>query len=238
MLVHALYRLLTVAMIVALPMSAWCTAQEPGKKKLPTLPKETNTQPPKSQPEKQQSKWKPLMEKDSLKGWEITNFGGEGEADVKEGVLRLERGEPLTGVTTISKEFPKTNYEMRWKASRIDGSDFFAGVTFPVGDEFCSLIVGGWGGGLVGLSSIDGNDASENETTGFHQFKNKQWYSFKIRVDKEHITAWIDDKEVVKVERKDKKFSLRGEVFKSKPLGYCAFQSIVEVKEWEYQTIE
>ena len=27
------------------------------------------------------------------------------------------------------------------------------------------LIVGGWGGTVVGLSSIDGMDASENETT-------------------------------------------------------------------------
>jgi len=178
------------------------------------------------------------MEKDSLKGWEITNFGGEGTAEVNEGVLRLDRGEPMTGVTTIRKDFPKENYEMRWKASRVDGSDFFAGVTFPVGDEFCSLICGGWGGGLVGLSSINGNDASENESTGFRQFKNKQWYAFRVRVDKQHITAWIDDEEIIKVEREGKKFSLRGEVFKSKPLGYCVFQSIVDVKEWEYQSVE
>jgi len=186
---------------------------------------------------KEKSKWKRLMEKDSLKGWEITNFGGEGEVEVKDGVLRLERGEPLTGVNIISKDFPKQNYEIRWKASRIDGSDFLAGVTFPVGDEFCSFICGGWGGGLVGLSSINGNDAAENESTGFHQFKNKQWYAFRLRVDKK-ITAWIDDKEVLQVAREDKKFSLRGEVFKSKPLGYCVFQSIVEIKDWEYQTIE
>ena len=185
-----------------------------------------------------ESKWKPLLEKDSLKGWEITNFGGEGTAEVNEGVLRLDRGEPMTGITTIRKDFPKENFEMRWKASRVDGSDFFAGVTFPVGDEFCSLICGGWGGGLVGLSSINNSDASENETTGFHSFKNKQWYAFRVRVDKKTITAWIDDKEILKVEREGKKFSLRGEVFKSKPLGYCVFQSIVDVKEWEYQTIE
>ncbi|HUP81768.1 MAG TPA: DUF1080 domain-containing protein [Pirellula sp.] len=185
-----------------------------------------------------ESKWKPLLEKDSLKGWEITNFGGEGDVQLSDGVLRLERGEPLTGINMITKGFPKENFEMRWKATRVEGSDFLAGVTFPVGDEFCSLICGGWGGGLVGLSSIDGNDASENETTNFIQFKNKQWYSFRVRVDKKHITVWVDDKETLKVEREDKKFSLRGEVFKSKPVGYCVFQSIVDVKEWEYQTVE
>ncbi len=223
-----------------------CIAQEPAKKALPSPPAEAKAEiaaekvvaETKADVAKEKSKWKPLLEKDSLKGWEITNFGGEGNVEINEGVLRLERGEPLTGVTKINKDFPKQNYEMRWKASRIDGSDFFAGVTFPVGDEFCSFICGGWGGGLVGLSSINGNDASENEATGFHQFKNKQWYAFKVRVDKKHITAWIDDKEVLQVERENKKFSLRGEVFKSKPLGYCVFQSIVDVKEWEYQTVE
>lgn len=218
---------------ITIVTSQFAAAQSPTKKVVPQPPENT-----KVEPNEAESKWKPLMEKDSLKGWEITNFGGEGIAEVNDGVLRLDRGEPMTGITTIRKDFPKENFEMRWKATRVDGSDFFAGVTFPVGDEFCSLICGGWGGGLVGLSSINNSDASENETTGFHQFKNKQWYAFRVRVDKKHITAWIDDKEILKVEREGKKFSLRGEVFKSKPLGYCVFQSIVDVKEWEYQTIE
>ncbi len=208
-------------------------AQESAKKDPPKT-----TDAAKVVPEKEKSKWKPMLEKDSLKGWEVTNFGGEATAELTDGVLRLDRGDPLTGINSIRKDFPKENFEMRWKASRVDGSDFFAGVTFPVGDEFCSLICGGWGGGLVGLSSINGNDASENDTTNFRQFKNKQWYAFKVRVDKKKITVWIDDEEVIQVERADKKFSLRGEVFKSKPVGYCVFQSIVDVKEWEYQTIE
>jgi len=233
MLFAPLVRKLCVALYVTVLSTQFAVAQEPTKKVLPQPPEST-----KIAAKVAESKWKPLMEKDSLKGWEITNFGGEGTVEVDEGVLRLDRGEPMTGITTIRKDFPKENFEMRWKASRVDGSDFFAGVTFPVGDEFCSLICGGWGGGLVGLSSINNSDASENETTGFHQFKNKQWYLFRVRVDKKNVTAWIDDKEVLTVEREGKKFSLRGEVFKSKPLGYCVFQSIVEVKEWEYQTVE
>ena len=228
-----LNRSLCVGVLLSVLMMQMVTAQESTKKVLPKPPDDE-----KVVPEKEESKWKPLVEKDSLKGWEITNFGGEGTAEVNEGVLRLDRGEPMTGVTTIRKDFPKENYEMRWKATRVDGSDFFVGVTFPVGDEFCSLICGGWGGGLVGLSSINGNDASENESTGFRQFKNKQWYAFRVRVDRKHITAWIDDEEVIKVEREGKKFSLRGEVFKSKPVGYCVFQSIVDVKDWEYQSVE
>ena len=233
MLFNTLFRRLSVGLSITLLATQIAIAQEEKKKVLPKPPIDE-----KVVPKKEESKWKPLFEKDSLKGWEITNFGGEGTVEINEGVMRLDRGEPMTGVTTIRKDFPKENFEMRWKASRVDGSDFFAGVTFPVGDEFCSLICGGWGGGLVGLSSINGNDASENETTGFRQFKNKQWYAFRVRVDKKHITVWIDDEEVIKTEREGKKFSLRGEVFKSKPVGYCVFQSIVDVKEWEYQTVE
>ena len=230
---QSLVAILYFGMATAIFSTHVCVAQESPKQ----VPAKVSDD-AKAVPVKEQSKWKPLLEKDSLKGWEVTNFGGEGTAELNEGVLRLERGEPLTGINMITKKFPKENFEMRWKAMRVDGSDFFAGVTFPVGDEFCSLICGGWGGGLIGLSSINGNDASENETTGFHQFKNKKWYAFRVRVDKKHITVWIDDKEAIQVERENNKFSLRGEVFKSKPVGYCVFQSIVDIKEWEYQAVE
>lgn len=182
-------------------------------------------------------KWKPLLKQDSLDGWESTNFGGEGAVEVSEGVLKIERGEPLTGITYKGKDFPLENYELRWKAQRVEGSDFFAGVTFPVGKEHCSFICGGWGGGLVGLSSINGNDASENETARLHSFKNGTWYSFRIRVDANNVTVWMEDKEIIQVER-TKKFSLRGEVLKSRPLGYCVFRSMALVKDWEYRLLD
>lgn len=48
----------------------------------------------------------------------------------------------------------------------MSSSEFFCGLTVPVrtGTECVSLIVGGWGGSLVGISSIDGLDASETST--------------------------------------------------------------------------
>ena len=130
------------------------------------------------------------------------------------------------------------NFEMQWKAQRLDGSDFFVGITFPVGKEHCSLIVGGWGGGLVGISSIDGNDASENETASYRNFKNGQWYEFKVRVDAKNITVWIDNEQILEVPRGERKFSVRAEVMRSRPLGYCVFQSKVTVKDWVYRTID
>jgi hypothetical protein len=183
-------------------------------------------------------KWIPLLAKDSLEGWEATNFGGEGSVEIKDGVLMLGRGDPLTGVTSKKKDLPTDKYEMRWKAKRVDGTDFFAGVTFPIGKEHCSFICGGWGGGLVGISSINGNDASENETSSFRDFKNNKWYSFRVRVESKALKVWIDEEEVVSLDREGKSFSLRAEVLSSRPLGYCAFQSVTEVKDWEYRVLE
>jgi hypothetical protein len=108
---------------------------------------------------------------------------------------------------------------------RVDGSDFFCGITFPVGDAPCSLILGGWGGGVVGLSSINGSDASENETTQFVPFENNQWYKIRLRVTKERISAWLDGKEVIDIERGDKKFTIRSEVELNRPLGFSTWQT-------------
>ena len=185
-----------------------------------------------------ESEWKGLLPAEGLEGWEITNFGGEGEIANKDGELVLEPGDPLTGITRLSKDFPTENYEMQWSAQRVNGSDFFAGVTFPVGKEYCSFICGGWGGGLVGISSINGNDASENETASYRNFKNGKWYSFKVRVDPTHISVWLDDEQILQVERENRRFSVRAEVMRSRPVGYCAFQSKVIVKDWKFRTIK
>ena len=193
--------------------------------------KETSKADPKIQ-------WKKVLPETGLEGWEKTNFGGEGAVEIKDGVLVLMPGEPMTGVNKLGKDFPTENFEMQWKAQRLDGSDFFVGITFPVGKEHCSLIVGGWGGGLVGISSIDGNDASENETASYRNFKNGQWYEFKVRVDAKNITVWIDNEQILEVPRGERKFSVRAEVMRSRPLGYCVFQSKVTVKDWVYRTID
>ncbi len=114
--------------------------------------------------------WKPLFDGKTLKDWKITNFGGEGEVVVEKGVIVMGMGSSMTGITYIGK-IPKCDYEIRLEAKRIDGIDFFATTTFPVNDSFCSLVVGGWAGPVVGISCIDFADASENETTTYQRFK-------------------------------------------------------------------
>jgi hypothetical protein len=103
-------------------------------------------------------------------------------------------------------------------------------LTFPVGKSHCSFIVGGWAGAVVGLSSIDGKDASENDTTKYMNFKTGQWYRIRVRVTDDNISAWIDDKQVVDQNIKDRKITTRNEVDLSKPLGISAWQTEAAIR--------
>src|SRR5262249_47648237 len=136
-------------------------------------------------------KWQPLFDGKTLAGWKVTPFGGEGEAVVEDGQLILEIGSPMSGVT-YTRDFPKQDFEISLEAMRVEGTDFFCGLTFPVRDSHASFIVGGWAGSVVGISSIDGQDAANNETTQVITFKTKQWYKIRVRVTAELIRAWID----------------------------------------------
>lgn len=165
-----------------------------------------------------------LFDGKSLDGWKKTNFGGEGDVEVVDGMIVLSPGNPLTGIT-FEGEVPKVNYELTLEAQRLQGIDFFCGLTFPVEDSHVSFIVAGWAGAVVGLSSIDGLDAARNDTTKYMKFDNNRWYTIKVRVTKNHIEAWIDKEKVVDKDVTGKKLSLRGEVLSSRPLGISAFES-------------
>ncbi len=180
----------------------------------------------KDAPAKKDDKVLSLFNGKNLDGWEISNFGGEGEVTVEEGLLLIDFGADLSGVTWKNADvLPKTNYEITLEAKRVDGSDFFCGLTFPVKKDSCSLILGGWGGGVCGLSSLDGNDASENATTLYREFKSGQWYKIKLRVTDDRIQSWIDEKEMIDADIKGKKISIRGEVELSKPLGLATYRT-------------
>ncbi len=170
--------------------------------------------------------------------WKSTSFGGEGKVEFKDGVLRLGNGDPMTGVTFVKDSMPKDNFEIKWSARRVSGTDFLSCLTFPVAEEFCSVVVGGWGGGLVGLSSINHSDASENETTQFRSFTNGQWYDFVLTVTPEQIIFTIDGEEMIDVPRADRSFSTRLEVTRCKPLGICTYQSTGEIKDLKLRSLD
>ena len=133
--------------------------------------------------------WTQLFDGKSLDGWEVPKSAVAGEVKVERDVIVLNRGTLSTGIKYV-KPFPKSNYEIMYQAKRVDGYDFFGAITFPVKESFCTFVNGGWGGGVVGLSSVNGYDASENETTRYYEFKTGKWYQFRVRVTDEQIAVW------------------------------------------------
>ena len=71
----------------------------------------------------------------------------------------------------------------------------------------------------MGLSSIDGEDASSNETTKIMGFEKNQWYKIRVRVRADKLEAWIDDQQMDDQNIKGRRISTRSEVDPSKPLG-------------------
>ncbi|MBD3674723.1 MAG: DUF1080 domain-containing protein [Planctomycetaceae bacterium] len=170
--------------------------------------------------------WVSLFDQKSLENWKVTDFGGQGEVDVKDGKILMELGAYMTGVTYDgAMKLPKSNYVIEMKAARLDGLDFFSGLTFPVKDSFCSLILGGWGGGVCGLSSLDSMDASENNTTSYRLFREDEWYVIKLMVLDDRILAWIDGERIIDESIVDTDISIRAEVELSCPLGIATYQT-------------
>lgn len=174
--------------------------------------------------------WKNLFDGKTLDGWKSTPFVGEGKVFVKNGVIVMEKGEKLTGATYTKGDFPKRDYEVEIVARKVDGNDFFATTTFPVGDQHASFVVGGWGGTLVGLSSINGSDASENGLSKNKEFEAKKWYTIKVRVGQKRIQAQIENEQFLDVDTSDVRLSVRFEVQPSRPFGVSTYDTIGEVK--------
>ncbi|MCU0878159.1 MAG: DUF1080 domain-containing protein [Pirellulaceae bacterium] len=180
-----------------------------------------------------------LFDGKTTDGWKVTNFAGAGEIKVTGGELIFEKGETLTGLTwKDAAKLPKDNYEITLSAKKIKGDDFFCGLTFPVRDSYASFIVGGWAGTVVGISSINGLDASENETTIYRKFDHDKWYRIRVRVANDKLECWIDDEQTVEVDLKDKKISTRIESDASRPLGLSTFQVTAAFKDVKLTRLE
>ena len=176
------------------------------------------------------AQWRSLFDGKTLAGWKTTKFGAHAEPEVKDGQLVLPAGDPMTGVTREKDDVPHVNYEIALEAQRAEGSDFFVCLTFPVVNSHASLVLGGWSGGVCGISSIDHMDASENNTSSFRQFKNKQWYKVRLRVLKDRLQAWVDDEQIVDADTTGKKLSVRVEVDASIPLGFASYRTTAALR--------
>ncbi|MBT3469331.1 MAG: DUF1080 domain-containing protein [Opitutae bacterium] len=172
-----------------------------------------------------------MLEKNALGQWKPTDFAGHGDVTVKNGVLKIGMGIELSGVNWTG-EIPKGEYEISLESRRVQGNDFFCGLTFPVKGSHATLILGGWGGALVGISSLDNLDAAENETGDVYVFEDGKWYGVTLRVQKNRIRVWINEKEQIDVDLTDRKVGMRiGEIEQSVPLGIATWMTGSEIRK-------
>ena len=182
-------------------------------------------------PAAQVAEWTPLFDGKTLTGWKEPGFSGQGEVKIADGAIVLDMGNDITGIN-YTGEIPKVDYEVALEARRIEGSDFFCALTLPVADSHCTFVVGGWGGSMVGISSVNGDDASENETSHTKKFEKGRWYKLRVKVTKDAIEAWIDDEQTVDLQLQGKRISMRlGEIELSKPFGIATYRTRGAVRE-------
>lgn len=181
--------------------------------------------------------WVSLFDGRTLSGWKEAPYTRRGPVQVRDGMLVLGKGR-TTGIA-LTREFPASGYELRFEAARLAGNDFFAGVTFPVPGSFCFWVNGGWGGRVVGLSNLEGNDASENDTSTVREFVQGRWYAFRLAVTASRIQAWIDNDLVIDVDYTRRKVELQfDETDLGKPLGFSAYGGTVGgLRKIEYRRL-
>ena len=160
----------------------------------------------------------------SPSNWEVVAdymFEDHGNVLFENDQTVLMGGDPATGIR-FRGDFPTDFYEVSFDAKRVNGNDFFCGMTLPVGDEYCTLILGGWSGTIVGLSNVDGEPAVENLTATTIDFVNGRWYRVRIDVSSV-IRVWVDGRQVIELERAGHQFSLWWEQEEMAPFGIATW---------------
>jgi len=178
-----------------------------------------------------------LFDGKSLGAWKSVEFGGEGAVRVENGCIQIAEGASLSGVRWTGEAPPSTNYEFSLEAMKLDGTDFFCGIVFPVGKDSCSFVAGGWGGGVTGLSSVDHMNASENETATDQNYVKNKWYTFRLRVTPAKIEVWIDGKSVVHLELANRQISVHPAVESAVPLGLTNYQTSSQFRNIRLKTL-
>jgi hypothetical protein len=186
-------------------------------------------------PEVKPKQWA-LMEGAPAAAWQQAGIPEEGQIAVKDGNLEIGIGAPMTGAKFTAWDqavLPGTSYTIRYETMRVEGRDIFGMCTFPVSshEAHATFVIGGWGGTVTGLSSLDFLDASENATRAEQAFQHGVWYAVRIEVRPEDIRVWINDRPVVNASIKGKKVSLRpGDIDHCLPFGFATWGTKAKVR--------
>lgn len=164
-----------------------------------------------------------------LTGWKIADMFERGTVTVlPDGEVECGFGNPMTGIA-YTNTLPRMNYELSLEAMRVQGMDFFAALTIPIETNHCTIIVGGWGGSLCGISSVDYMDASENQWCESLSFENGRWYTLRVRVTPGVLQVFLDGtRYTARVEfDSSTRFSLRSgsDIDQTTPLGLATYRT-------------
>jgi hypothetical protein len=179
--------------------------------------------------------WQSLFDGEHVAPWTSVSFGGEGTVSIQDGRMVLEPGGPLTGVIT-DPHLPMA-YELRLSAVRLLGNDFFCGLTFPVRGKHLTLILGGWGGAVCGLSSLDGQDAARNPTRTLRHFPNGIPVTVLLRVTQDRVTVDLDGRHFLAADLGGHELSLRAEMDPCVPLGFASFATRAALLSCEWRPL-
>jgi hypothetical protein len=202
--------------VILIPLASFATDDPPSKKPMKLV----------------------LFDGKSLDGWKKAETFKAGAVKVEDEAIVLEAGGPMTAVVCTKDDLPTTNYELTFEAKRVSGGDFFAASTFPVGKSYVTLVNGGWSGSVTGLSSINGSDASENETRRFVKYENGTWYKFRLHVTDEVIRCWVDGKETFAVNTQGQQLKTRIETRPCQPLGFASYRSHGAIRSVEIRSLD
>ena len=150
--------------------------------------------------------------------------------------ITLNEGSPMTGIvfpSWLKDSLPVVDYAINYEAMRVSGSDFFGSVTFPVRDEktFATFVLGGWGGSQIGISCIDGYDASENTTGSSQRFENEKWYRVRVEVCAKELRVLLDGRPIIQTNIAGRMLNLRGgEIAKCVPFGFATYGTTGRVR--------
>jgi hypothetical protein len=165
-----------------------------------------------------------------LAGWKDPEFSGGAAAVVEGGILRIGQGEVLSGLV-YTNDIPRLNYEIEVEARRVLGTDFFLALTAPHGTNCFTLVCGGWGGWVTGISSLNYLDASENDTAVSVKYEDNRWYKVRLRVEPNRLAVWMDGDPIIDADIEGRHIGMRpGDIEKCAPLGLATYQTQGEIR--------
>jgi hypothetical protein len=177
---------------------------------------------------------------EDMTGWKVLKeifFDAAGRVEAGGGTMILGAGNDLTGVKWQGAVL-RDEFEISLEGRRLEGADFFCGLTFPVRKGHLTLILGGWGGTVVGLSNIDYMSAVENSTTQNVEFKKGRWYAIRVRVAGGRIRIFLDKEKIIDHAIEGHRFEIWPQQEDARPLGITTYSTKGEFRNFRYRRLK